>query len=224
MMKKTTGGDLVAGNNHVDKVRQALIDLDLDNIAGLVKEAIDSGASRQDIIEKGMRDGMSEVGRRFEEGEYYLAELVLAAETMKDGLAAIEAEMPGEAGPTKATVVLATVKGDVHDIGKNLVGATLTAAGYKVVDLGVDVPADELVRAARDNDAAVVGISVLLTPMVSELGNTVRALESAGLRDKVKIIIGGACTSESLASEHSCDAFGKDAVEAVRLVDSLTGN
>jgi 5-methyltetrahydrofolate--homocysteine methyltransferase len=214
----------VAGNKQVEKIKQAIVDLDLDNIAGLVKEAFASGASKQDIIEGGMREGMSEVGRRFEEGEYYLAELVLAAETMKDGLAAIEAEAPGEAGPTKGTVVIATIKGDVHDIGKNLVGSTLTAAGYKVVDLGVDVPADDLVKAARDNDAAVVGISVLLTPMVGELGNTVKAFENSGLRDKVKIIIGGACTSESLATEHRCDAFGKDAVEAVRLVDSLTGN
>lgn len=214
----------MAGNKQVEKIKQAVVDLDLDNIAGLVKEAVASGASKQDIIEGGMRDGMSEVGRRFEEGEYYLAELVLAAETMKDGLAAIEAEAPGEAGPTKGTVVIATIKGDVHDIGKNLVGSTLTAAGYKVVDLGVDVPADDLVKAARDNDAAVVGISVLLTPMVGELGNTVKAFENSGLRDKVKIIIGGACTSESLATEHGCDAFGKDAVEAVRLVDSLTGN
>jgi len=214
----------VAGNKKVEKVKQAIVDLDLDNIASLVNEAIAGGASRQDIIEGGMRDGMGEVGRRFEEGEYYLAELVLAAETMKDGLAAIEIEAPGEAMPNKGTVVIATVKGDVHEIGKNLVGAMLTAAGYKVIDLGVDVPADELVKAVRDNDAAVVGLSVLLTPMVGELGKTVKAFESAGMRDKVKIIIGGACTSESLASEHGCDAFGKDAVEAVGLVDSLTGN
>lgn len=214
----------MAGSDQVKKVGQAIVDLDLDNIAGVVKEAVAGGASKQDIIEKGMREGMSEVGRKFEEGEYYLAELVLAAETMKDGLAALESEVPGEAGPPKATVVIATIKGDVHDIGKNLVGATLTAAGYRIVDLGVDVPAGELVKAVRDNDAAVVGISVLLTPMVGELSKTVKAFESAGLRDKVKIIIGGACTSESLAVEHKCDAFGKDAVEAVRLVDSLTGN
>jgi methanogenic corrinoid protein MtbC1 len=92
------------------------------------------------------------------------------------------------------------------------------------VDLGVDVSSDDLVRAARDNDAAVVGLSVLLTPMVGELGNTVKAFKNSSLRDKVKIIIGGACTSEALAAEHGCDAFGKDAVEAVRLVDALTGN
>ena len=122
----------------IEKVRKGIIDLNLENIAGLVSDAIRSGLSAREVIEQGMREGMSEVGRRFEAGEYYLAELVLAGETMKAGLSALESEMPEEIIEPKGTVVLATVRGDVHDIGKNLVCSTLSAAGYRIVDLGVD--------------------------------------------------------------------------------------
>lgn len=210
----------MAGDDKVQNVKQAIIEMDLDNISNVVKEALDAGVSRQEIVEAGMREGMGEVGKKFEDGEYYLAELVLAAEVMKDGLAALQLDAGGEALETKGTVVLATVKGDVHDIGKNLVGSTLTAAGYEVIDLGVDVPAEEVAKAAKESDAKVVGLSVLLTPMVAELSKTVEALKTAGVRDNLTVIIGGACTSEPLAAEHGCDMFGKDAVEAVRLVDA----
>ncbi len=212
-----------AGSDLGEKVKGAIIDLDLDNIGELIKSTLGAGFTKSDIIEQGMREGMQVVGEKFESGDYFLAELVLAAEVMKEGLKVLEIEAPGEELPTKGTVVLATVKGDIHDIGKNLVGSTLTAAGYRVVDLGVDVEPEKVASATQEEEAQIVGLSVLLTPMVPELKNTVEILEKRGLRNKVKVVIGGACTSEELSERIGCDAFGKDAISAVRICDTLIG-
>jgi 5-methyltetrahydrofolate--homocysteine methyltransferase len=117
--------------------------------------------------------------------------------------------------------VLATVEGDIHEIGKNLVGTMLRAAGFEVVDLGEDVPAARIVEAVRERQAGVVGLSVLLTPMIGQLWTVVEALTEAGLRSQVKVVIGGACTTPRLAEEMGCDAHGPDAVAAVRICEGL---
>ncbi len=155
------------------------------------------------------------VGERFEAGEYFLADLVLAGEEMKEGVEVL-APVAGDTG-AKGTAVICTVKGDIHDIGKNLVGTMLSSAGFRVVDLGVDVPAEKVVDAVRSNSASAIGLSVLLTTMVGSIGEVVEALKSAGLRDSVKIAIGGACTHAELAERYGVDALGRDAVEAVRI-------
>jgi len=117
--------------------------------------------------------------------------------------------------------VLCTVKGDIHDIGKNLVGTMLSSSGFTVIDLGTDVPEAAVVEAVRSNDARAVGLSVLLTSMVQSIGDVVKALESAGLRSKIKIAIGGACTTQELADKMGVDAIGRDAVEAVRIFEGF---
>jgi 5-methyltetrahydrofolate--homocysteine methyltransferase len=160
---------------------------------------------------------MTSVGELFESGEYFLADLVLAGEGMKEGLEVLEPHLKADSMGTRDTVVLCTVKGDIHDIGKNLVATMLTAAGFKVVDLGTDVHEDKVVEAVRTSGANAVGLSVLLTPMVESVRDVVEALEKAGLRDRVKIAIGGACTTRELALRMGVEAMGRDAVDAVRI-------
>jgi 5-methyltetrahydrofolate--homocysteine methyltransferase len=208
--------------DYLEKVKRAVTDLDLDAIAPLVRDALDSGEDPNAILQS-MCAGMVGVGELFESGEYFLADLVLAGEGMKEGLEVLEPRLQAGSMGVKGAVVLCTVKGDVHDIGKNLVGTMLSSTGYEVIDLGTDVPEDKVVEAVRANNAVAVGLSVLLTPMVESIGAVVRALEAAGLRDQIKIAIGGACTTDELARRMGVDAVGRDAVEAVRIFDGFVG-
>jgi methylmalonyl-CoA mutase cobalamin-binding domain/chain len=202
--------------SYLDRVKQALADLELDDIAPLLKEALEAGEKAPALL-GAMSAGMVVVGERFEAGEYFLADLVLAGEEMKEGVAVLQPHLAASDTGAMGTVVICTVKGDIHDIGKNLVGTMLSSAGFKVVDLGVDVPAERVVEAVRANNACAVGLSALLTTMVGSIGEVVEALKAAGLRDKVKIAIGGACTTEELTQRFGVDAMGRDAVEAARI-------
>ena len=203
------------------KVKEAIYDLDIDNIQDVVKECLDEGIEPWSIIKDGMGEGMAVVGDRFEKGEYYLADLILAGEVMKEGMKILEDKIDRAESGGKGTVILAAVKGDIHDIGKNIVGVMLSASDFKVIDLGVDVPEDKIVEAIKDTGAPALGLSVLLTTMIGGIKDTVDALKEAGLRDKVKIAIGGACTSEKLAKEMGVDAFGEDAVKSVKIFENL---
>lgn len=203
-----------------DKLTQAIADLELEEIAGLAKQGLDAGEEPSDLL-GGMCAGMAKVGELFEEGEYFLADLVLAGEVMKEGLEVLEPHLKADSMGSKGAVVLCTVKGDIHDIGRNLVGTMLASSGYEVIDLGSNVPEDQVVEAVRKSGARAVGLSVLLTSMVDSIGDVVKALESAGLRDGVKIAIGGACTTQELADKMGVDALGRDAVEAVRIFDGF---
>ena len=202
--------------DYLEKVTQTMADLELDDLAPLLTEALDAGQEASALL-GAMSAGMVVVGERFEAGEYFLADLVLAGEEMKDGLKVLDPHLAAGDTGARGTAVICTVKGDIHDIGKNLVGTMLSSAGFKVVDLGVDVPADRVVEAVRANSATAVGLSVLLTTMVGSIGEVVDALKRAGLRDSVKIAIGGACTTQELADRFGVDAMGRDAVEAVRI-------
>ena len=205
----------------IERVLEAVADLDIDGVAARVQEALQAGAEPRSVLNQGLRAGMRIVGERFEGSEYYLTDLVLAGEVMKAGLVPLEPLLKGTDGHGKGTVVLATVEGDIHEIGRNLVGTMLRAAGFEVVDLGVDVPAGRIVEAVRESDAGVVGLSVLLTPMVGQLRAVVEALTEAGLRSRVKVVVGGACTTPRLVKEMECDAHGRDAVAAVRTCEEL---
>jgi methanogenic corrinoid protein MtbC1 len=205
--------------DNIDKVRETLVELEIENIQAVIKEALDAGVPPLDIALKGLGDGMKEIGELFQSEEYYLADLVLAGETMKDGMAVLEPLIGGEIETKKGPVVVFTVKGDIHDIGKNLVVTMLSAAGFKVIDLGVDVPESKVVEALRESGSTLVGISVLITPMIGSIGDVVDAIREAGLRDKVKIAIGGACTTQEIVEKYGLDALGRDAVDAVRIFE-----
>jgi methanogenic corrinoid protein MtbC1 len=205
----------------IGRVLETVADLDIDGVAARVQEALQAGAEPRTVLNEGLSAGMRVVGERFEDGEYYLTELVLAGEVMKAGLVPLEPLLEATDVQGKGTVVLATVEGDIHEIGRGLVGTMLKAAGFQVVDLGVDVPAARIVAAVREHEAGVVGLSVLLTPMVGQLQAVVEALTETGLRSRVKVVVGGACTTPRLAEETGCDAHGADAVAAVRICEEL---
>jgi methylmalonyl-CoA mutase cobalamin-binding domain/chain len=205
----------------IRNVFQAVVDLDIDNVPLHVQEAIRSGAVPYNVLSEGLSAGVRVVGERFESGEYYLTDLVLAGEVMKQGLAVLQPHLATADVQSRGTVVLATVKGDIHEIGKNLVATMLRASGFTVIDLGVDVPTERTIAAVRQHKADIVGLSVLLTPMVGEIQNVLDGLTEAGLRSNVKVILGGACTTPALAQQMGCDTHGADAVAAVRICQNL---
>jgi 5-methyltetrahydrofolate--homocysteine methyltransferase len=170
-----------------------------------------------------MIPAMAEVGRLFEANEYYVPEMLIAARAMKAGLALVRPQLVEEKIEPKGTVVLGTVKGDLHDIGKNLVSIMVEGAGFEVVDCGVDVSPEQFVKAAQDSDADVIGLSALLTTTMPSMKGTIEALEEAGMRDKVKVVIGGAPVTQKYADEIGADGYGRDAAAAANLVKELVG-
>jgi corrinoid protein of di/trimethylamine methyltransferase len=208
-----------------DKLAQALIDGEPDEAEDLAKQALDQGLDPLTCINEGLTKGIQRVGDLFASGEYFLPELIIGAEAMKRALTVLEPAMVGDQSrEVVGTVVLGTVEGDMHEIGKTLVGTMLIANGFKVIDLGVDQSADKFVAAVKENDAEIVGASALLTTTMLQQSKLLEALDEAGLRDQVKVMVGGAPVTESFASEIGADGYAEDAISAVdlafRLVDA----
>lgn len=208
-----------------DKLAQALIDGEPDEAEDLAKQALDQGLDPLTCINEGLTKGIQRVGDLFASGEYFLPELIIGAEAMKRALTVLEPAMVGDQSrEVVGTVVLGTVEGDMHEIGKTLVGTMLIANGFKVIDLGVDQSADKFVAAVKENDAEIVGASALLTTTMLQQSKLIEALEEAGLRDQVKVMVGGAPVTQSFASEIGADGYAEDAISAVdlafRLVDA----
>lgn len=202
-------------------VQMAVYDLLLDDIKGRVQACLDEGISPLEIIEEGISKGLARVGEQFENGTYFLADLVMAGEVVKEAMPLLEAKLdPGAAGQ-KGKIILATVEGDIHEIGKNIVGMLLHVNGYEVIDLGVDVPAEKIITTIKKTGARLVGLSALLSTMVGSIKDVVDSVREAGLKDKVKVVIGGACTSEQLKVEMGADAYGETAVQAVKIFDKF---
>jgi methylmalonyl-CoA mutase cobalamin-binding domain/chain len=204
----------------LDDITKALIDLDVDGIASLIKSEVDKGVDPQEIL-TALTTGLDEVGRLYETNEYFLVELVLAGETMKEAISVLEPHMKAEEKGDKETVIVATVKGDNHDIGKNILITMMLSAGFDIVDLGIDCPAEKIVKAVKETGAKVVALSCLLTMTVNEIVIVGEALTEAGLRDEVKIIVGGAPLSMDLAKKMGADDYGADAIEGVRRIKAL---
>jgi len=189
----------------------------------LAKKAIELGMNPIDVVEKGLSPGILKVGEKFGQREMFLHDLMLGAEAMKVGMEVVLPEIRRRKLQVHymGRVVLGTVEGDVHDIGKSLVEAILVANGFEVVDLGIDVPAETFVEKVRELKPDVLGLSALLSTTKIEQGKVVKALRNAGLRDCVKVIIGGAAVDQAWAKEIGADAYGRDADDAVRIVKSL---
>jgi 5-methyltetrahydrofolate--homocysteine methyltransferase len=188
----------------------------------IVQQAIDSGIQPGSILKEGLVLAMDEVGRRFECGEAFIPEMLIAAKSMQAGLAILKPRLVETGVQPSGKVVIGTVKGDLHDIGKNLVGMMLEGAGYEIVDLGVDVPASRFVEAV-DEDVSVVAMSSLLTTTMPEMLTTVEAIKASGKRTQVKIIVGGAPITEAYANRISADGYAADAGMAAGLVRKLLG-
>ncbi len=204
----------------LSKLTEAIVMLDIDSIIELCEKAIDSGIPSYDIVINGMSKGMEIVGQKYEDGEYYLAELIMAGETMKEGMTFLEPHL-AESDIEKAGIcVVGTVKGDLHDIGKNVFVFLLRAQNYEVIDLDVDISPEGFVEAVKEHKPNLVAMSALLTTTMVEMKNVVEQLREAGLREGVKIIIGGAPLNQRYASDIGADAAASDAVEGIRIINS----
>jgi corrinoid protein of di/trimethylamine methyltransferase len=193
-------------------------------VAG-ARQALAQGVSPLTIINEGLTAGIRIVGEKFGSGEMFLPELMMAMKTMKEGIKVVEPELKKAKLEQKSLgkVVIGTVKGDIHDIGKNIVASLMELAGLSVVDLGINVPAETFVKRAVEEKADVVGLSAMLTTTMQEQRTVVKALEAAGVRGKVKVVIGGAPVSEEWAREIGADGRGANAELAVQLVRRLMG-
>ena len=196
-----------------------------DKARELARQAVASGIAPLDAIEKGFKPGMDIVGDGFTRGELFIPDLVMSGEAMKAAIAVLEPELVarGQRREVAGTVVIGTVKGDIHEIGKTLVGTMLAANGFEVHDLGVDVSANAFVDAVRETGANVVGLSALLTTTLLNQETVIQTLQEAGLRGRVKVIIGGVPASPDWADEIGADGYAENATEAVAVVRELIG-
>ena len=192
-----------------------------ERTAELTKQAVADGASAKDILDNGLVAGMNRVGELFRDQEIFLPDVLLAARAMYAGLDLLKPHLAREGVPTAGTVVIGSVKGDLHDIGKNLVGIMLKGAGFEVVDLGNDVPPGRFVDTAVASGASVIGMSALLTTTMPVMKEVVELVRARGLSDRVRIIVGGAPLSEAFAREIGADAYAFDAASAVDRVRAL---
>ena len=202
-------------NEIVQQVFQGIVDGKQDLVAEAVDAALQAGVPARTILDEGMLTAMAEVGRQFEEGECYVPEMMISARAMKAGLAKLQPSLRQTNAQPAGKVALGTVKGDLHDLGKNLVAMMLEGSGFAVRDLGVDVAPETFVEAADDVD--VIGLSALLTTTMSQMKNTLDALDAAGKRPKVKVMVGGAPVTEDFAHRIGADGYAPDASRAVAL-------
>jgi corrinoid protein of di/trimethylamine methyltransferase len=205
------------------RMAQTIIDGEPEQAEQLAREALAQGMEPLEAINRGFLPGVDEVGRGFGCGELFLPDLVRAGAAMKAATSVLEPEMikRGTARESAGTVVLGTIKGDIHEIGKNLVGTMFTASGFTVHDLGVDVPCVAFVEKAQELNADVVGISALLTTTMANQRRVIEAFEEAGLRAKVKVIVGGAPVTRGWANEIGADGYAEDAIGAVKVARAL---
>jgi 5-methyltetrahydrofolate--homocysteine methyltransferase len=201
-------------------IYNAVIDGDAAEVQAGVKAALESGTPAEIILQQGLIAAMEEVGKRFEEGEFFVPEMLIAARAMQGGLGLLKPQLVSSGVKAAGKVAIGTVKGDLHDIGKNLVAMMLEGAGYEVKDLGVDVTPDAFVKAAQEG-AQVIGMSALLTTTMSNMQQTLAALTAAGVREQVKVMVGGAPVTEAYARQIGADAYAPDASSAVRAARSL---
>jgi 5-methyltetrahydrofolate--homocysteine methyltransferase len=202
---------------------EAVIKGDKNGAVEETRKAVDAGAKAQDIIDNGLIAAMDEVGERFSQGSMFVPQMLRSAKTMQECMALIKPLFAeGDVVP-KGKVLIATVKGDLHDIGKNLVSMMLEGAGFEITDLGVDVPPERFVQQVQENEPDIVGMSALLSITMPAMKETIEALQASGLRDKVKVMIGGAPVTEKYSQEISADSYAPDAATAVVATKKLLG-
>lgn len=209
--------------DHFSAMRQSIIDGAPDTASTLAQQAVATGVAPIDAINHGFVPGMHEVGEQFARGQMFLPDMMASAEAMRAAMAVLDPELKkrGSERPTAGVVVLGTTKGDIHEIGKTLVGTLLTANGFRVHDLGVDVSGEKFAAKAREVGADIVGVSALLTTTMRNQKTVVEALEKAGLRGQLKVIVGGAPVTRRWAEEIGADGYAKDAMSAVALAQEM---
>lgn len=201
---------------------EAVLNGDARTAAAVTKEALEAGTPPLELIQQHMIPAMDEVGRRFECEDYFVPELLLSARAMKAALEPLRPLLAAAGNEPEGRVVIGTVKGDLHDIGKNLVASLLEGGGFEVTDLGTDVAPEKFINAIKDKNANIVCLSALLTVTMPSMRVTIEALKAAGLRERVKVMIGGAPVTEQFAREIGADAYGENASVAVAIARNLT--
>ncbi len=207
----------------LETIYNAVLEGDAAGAKAGVSAALAAGINPETILKEGLIAAMGEVGRLFEENEYFVPEMLVAARAMQAGLTLLKPHLTAGGAVATGKVVIGTVKGDLHDIGKNLVAMMLEGAGFEVIDLGTDVSPEKFVKAVLEHKPQVVGMSALLTTTMPSMGNTIKALTEAGLRDQVKVMIGGAPVTDGFAKQVGADGYSPDASSAVRLAKALIG-
>ncbi len=207
------------------KLTNSLVDGDPDATFEATKEALAAGIEPMAIIKEGLIPGMNIVGEKFSCGEYFLPDLIIAADGMQKAMVLLEPELlkRQQAIESAGTVLLGTVKGDIHEIGKSLVGTMLSANGFKVHDLGVDVPTETFIAKVQEMKPDILGLSALLTTTMVMQREVIKALAEAGIRDQVKVMVGGAPVTRSWAEEIGADGYAEDAMGAVQIARQLVG-
>ncbi len=207
----------------LQQIKDAVITRQRAEIEGLVTRAIEEGVEPKSIIDHGLISAMDVIGQQFSDSEIFVPEMLVSALTMKLGLERVKPLLKSEESEPKGTIIVGTVKGDIHDIGKNIVKMMLEGAGFKVVDLGVDLTVEKLIEQIEAIGPDILGLSALLTTSMPEMKRTVQELREKGLRKKVKVMVGGAPVSNSFSEEIGADGYGADAAEAVVLARQLIG-
>jgi corrinoid protein of di/trimethylamine methyltransferase len=206
-------------NDLLTKLTSSLVEGEPDETVSLTRQALEQGMEPLTIINQGLVPGMDIVGARFQTGEYFLPHLIIAASGMQQAMGLLEPELRARQQSVEflGTVVIGTVKGDIHEIGKSLVGTMMSASGFQVHDLGVDVPTEEFIAKVKETGANILGLSALLTTTMTVQRDVIDALEEAGIRNQVKVIVGGAPVGQEWADTIGADGYAEDAVGAIEL-------
>lgn len=206
--------------NLTDELSIAIAELDGDKVMSLVKERLQAGVKPLEVVKK-LQDGMTRVGKLFETGEYYLSELINCGEIMKGAMGELEPSLAGAGQEYRGNIVIGTVKGDIHDLGKNIVVMLLKGTGYNVIDLGVDVPSEKFIEAVKDNNAPLLALSVLLTSCLDSMAEVVKEVKKSGL--DVKVLIGGPIIDDQFRQHCGADFSSNIASEGVKFAEKVFG-
>jgi len=206
-----------------EKIYRALSEGKMEDVRDLTQKALNAGELAENILKDGLIKAMDKIGVMFKNNEIYIPEVLIAARAMHAGLAVLKPILAKSTAPAAAKIVLGTVRGDLHDIGKNLVGMMLEGGGFEVVDIGIDASPEKFIQAARENGAKVIGLSALLTTTMLQMKATLEMIKSSGLGDGIKTIVGGAPVTMEFARQIGADGFSADAASAVGMVKKLLG-
>lgn len=206
-----------------ERLATAILKGEVDKIPQLVQKGLDEGLAPKDVLDNGLVVGMNEVGARFKRGEMFVPEVLMSAKAMQAGLGVLRPHLAATGAKLVGKIVIGTVKGDLHDIGKNLVGMMCEGAGFEVIDLGFNVDPEKFVQAVKQHQPDIVGMSALLTTTMRAMGHTINAIQEAGLRDSVKIMVGGAPVDAEFAERIGADGYGSNAPAAADLAKRFVG-
>jgi 5-methyltetrahydrofolate--homocysteine methyltransferase len=228
---KKEGSNRQSGQSHQSKGRQDMSVIEqiaenlmkgkANDVKALVEKALGEGAAPAKILNEGLLKGMGIIGERFKKNEVYVPEVLIAARAMKAGMSVLQPKLVAAGVQAIGVAVIGTVKGDLHDIGKNLVGMMLEGAGLKVIDMGIDVPAEKFLAGAKENKAQIIGVSALLTTTMTNMKSVVDAVKASDVKGKVKVMIGGAPVTQAFCDEIGADGYAPDAASAADLAKSL---